>query len=331
MWQEIVRNIREKAGNGRELSYQDGAIGITALLHCPIKWELSQKYDLKAESPEIDDGFVWEGQVKSALKELFGSAVEEEKDLIYKVGDYTLHGHLDVFVEKEDEVIGIELKAPKFLLLKAIPESDDGLLMDDGIVIHNPVYLKQAQIQRFLLERLYPHKRVRQYLFYKALCKHKNFSRKLYVVSEVRESISEEELIALVRAFHEDKSPRYVEECEKYCVFYKEGLCEGKAFKGDAYEPYALELLREYRTLQADLKLLESHLKKAIKGTLKIGGKELGWVEREVVELDIKKLLEKIDNPEEYLQVKWQKRDLLISQYGKEIVKSTRKERVWKL
>lgn len=333
MWKEVIKKIRDKAKEGRELSYMDGAIGITSLLQCPLKWELSQRYDIKAESVEIDDGFVWERQVKDTFKELFGS-VEEEKDLIYEVDGYRIHGHLDLFVENSDDVIGIELKSPKFLLLREIPKDiENGLLLDDcGIVIHNPQYYTQAMIERFLLERLYPEKKVRVFLFYKALCRHRTFSQKLYVVSEVKESIKEEELRELLKKFHEDKSPRYPNECESYCVFYKEGLCEGRAYTdGKNNDGNALELLKEYRALQSDLKLLETHLKKAIRTSLKFGNKEIGWVKREVKELDIKKILALPLNHEEYLTVKWQRKDELIKNFGEELVKEVREEWVWRL
>jgi len=177
MFEQLVEKIRQESKEGRVLTYIEGAIGITALLSCPLKWELCRTYDVEPTAVEIDDGFVWERQVKSALKELYGDAVQEEKDLFYEIEGTLIHGHLDCFIELEDEVIGIELKAPKYILLKDIPQGiKDGLYEDEGLVIHNSVYLTQAKIQRFILGRLYPHKKVRQYLFYKSLAKHKNWS-----------------------------------------------------------------------------------------------------------------------------------------------------------
>ena len=334
MFREVVAKIQEKTKEGRELSYTDGAIGITALLHCPIKWELSKKYEITPEAVEIDDGFVWEKQVKEALRELYGEKFKEEYDLIVQLGGYKLHGHLDCLVELEDKVIGIELKAPKTLLLKSPVEENGVLFYDDGRVIHNEVYLKQARIEKALLELLFPDKPVEMYLFYKSLCKSGLWNRKLYVVSEVKESMPIEEIEELLRKFHEDKSPRYPNECVSYCVFYKEGLCEGKAFEGKEKEEEVkrfLDLLKHYRALQSDLKTIESQMKKMIKGSIKIGGREIGWVRRRTVEIDTKKLIELLPNAHEYLSVHWTKKEELLNVFGDEIVKRVKETTEWRL
>lgn len=332
MWKQVVERIRENAGEGRVLTYSEGAIGITALLNCPVKWELSQKHDVKASAVEIDDGFVWEAQVKRAFRELHGD-VEEEKDLLYEVDGYLLHGHLDLFVEFEEEVWGIELKSPRLLLCKGIPQAQDGFYEDEGVVIHNPQYVKQAQIQRFLLERLYPHKRVRQFLFYKSLCKCGQWSQKLYVLSEVKESIQEEELKSLIRAFHEDKTPRYPNECESYCVFFKEGLCQGKTYEErEQNSEEASDLLKTYLSLSADLKVVESLLKKTLKGSVKVGDREIGWVRRKSVELDVERLIRLLpyERYPEVFQVKWTKKKDLIKEFGKDIVKEEKEIIEWR-
>lgn len=334
MWQEVIEKLRESVKKGRELSYEDGAIGITALLHCPIKWSLAKSYDLDPESVEVDDGFVWEHQVKGVLKELFGEHFQEEKDLIVEVGGYKLHGHLDCFIEKEDEVIGIELKAPKVLLIKE-PYNDGVFLVDDGRVVHNEVYLKQAKIERAVLEMLYPHKRVRMYLFYKSLCKAGAWSKKLYVVSEIKESMSMEEVQELLRRFHEDKSPRYQRECEGYCVFYKEGLCEGRPVNpeepADETKRRFYELLRYYRALQSDLKNIEVQLKKMLKGSIVIGSREVGWVKRKTYEIDLEKLFLLERNALDYLMVKPLKKQELLQRHGAKIVKDEKEEVFWRV
>ncbi len=333
MWKELAEKIREKTREGRSLSYQEGAVGITALLHCPLKWELSRRYEIDPQAVEIDDGFIWETQVKSALRDLFGEGFKEEYDLIAEFDGYKLHGHLDCFVEKEDEVIGIELKAPKVLLLKE-PYEEGTLLEDDGRVIHNEVYLTQARIEKALLRRLFPEKEVKVYLFYKALCRHKNWSKKLYVVSEVKEPASEEEIKELLLRFHEDKSPRYPNECTSYCVFFKEGLCEGREFKQEVQEEQAgrfIELLKYYRTLEAELKTLEAQLKKTIKGHVVIGGKELGWVKQKVVEIDVSKLLELEPKAKEYLMVKPAKKREVIEKLGEQVIKGVEEKFVWRI
>lgn len=64
---------------------------------------------------------------------------------------------------------------------------------------------------------------------------------------------------------------------------------------------------------------------------MKFGNKEIGWVKREVKELDIKKILALPLNHEEYLTVKWQRKDELIKNFGEELVKEVREEWVWRL
>ncbi len=201
---------------------------------------------------------------KGSFKRAFGESFKEEFDLVVELEGYKIHGHLDCLVVKEKEVIGIELKAPKMLILRE-PYNEGALLVDDGRVLHNEVYLTQARIEKALLELLFPDKEVKMYLFYKALCKHKEWSKKLYVVSEVKESASPEEIKELLRRFYEDKSPRYPNECVSYCIFYKEGLCEAKEYIQHGEQKLSsniLNALKHYRALQSDLKTRRLYLRR---------------------------------------------------------------------
>lgn len=335
MWQELVEHIKKQTKEGRELSYTDGFIGITALLHCPLKWELSRGYDVDVSAVEIDDGFVWERQVKESLKELYGEKFKEEFDLIDE--ELGLHGHLDCLVEEEDRVIGIELKAPKFLLFREPYTGEGTLFYDDGRVIHNELYLTQARIEKALLKRLFPDKKVELYLFYKALCKSGLWNRKLYVVSEIKEEQAEEEIKKLIERFHTDKSPRYAGECENYCAFHKLGLCEGKEFKPEEIKEEekkeVLSLLKHYRALQSDLKSLEFVLKKKLKGSIRFGDKEIGWIKRKSVELNKERVLELLDREElkEYVLINWQKKGELIKRFGGQVVKEEKEILEWRI
>ncbi len=343
MWNELVEKIKAKTREGRELSYSDGAVGITALLDCPLKHELRQKHpDLQADAVEIDDGFVWEKQVKEALEEMFGKSFEEEKVLAMEIEGLKIEGHLDTFVEFEDRVVGIELKAPKWIPLTCVPEEEkmQGNLLIDRERKYtrvNDLYITQARIQRFLLERLYPGKKEEQFIFLKGMAECRGWRKKLYIVYPVEESISEEELKEMVRKFKEDKSPRFPTECESYCEYYRQGLCEGRefAFEDRSYEEQSVEvknLLKQYRELQGELKTVEAELKKKLKGSILLGNRKIGWVEREVVEIDIDKLLKKIppSKAEEYLQVKWQKKREIEERFPS-AVKEKKKERFWRL
>ena len=345
MWEEIVRRIKEKAKEGRELSYSEGAVGITSLLYCPIKHELRQKHpEVQASAVEIDDGFVWEQQVKGVFVELFGKSFEEEKVLELEVEGLKIEGHLDTFIEFEDRVVGIELKAPKWIPLKAFPSEEKiegNLLIDEGheYVKVNEIYILQARIQKYLLHLLYPDKKVEQYIFLKGMAEWKRWRKKLYVVYPIYSAVSEEELRELVRKFKEDRGPRFPTECESYCEYFRQGLCEGKEFRFEETRDYftlndeVKELLREYRILEGELKTIEAQLKKKLKGSVKVGNRLIGWVEREVIVLDEEKLL-KLLSPEEiaeHFQLNWRKKKDLLERFGKEVIREVRKERVWRL
>jgi len=343
MWNELVDKIKAKTREGRELSYSKGAVGITALLYCPLKHELRQKHpDFRADAVEIDDGFVWEKQVKEALEEMFGKSFEEEKVLEMEIEGLKIEGHLDTFVELEDKVVGIELKAPKWIPFTRVPSEEE---MEGNLLIDterkytkvNDLYITQARIQKFLLEKLYPEKKVEQFIFLKSMAQYKEWRKKLYIIYPVEESISEEELKEMVRKFKEDKSPRFPIECENYCEYYRQGLCSGKefAFEDKSYDEQSDEiknLLKHYRELQGELKTIEAELKKKLKGSILLGNRKIGWVEREVVEIDIDKLLKKIppSKAEEYLQVKWQKKREIEKRFPS-VVREKKKERVWRL
>ena len=339
----VVLKIREKTKEGRELEYGEGEIGITSLLQCPLKVRFRKEYpEILPEAVEIDDGYLWEKQVKDALREVYGDRFEEEKELPLEIDGVRIRGHLDCFVEFPDLVVGVECKSPKVLVFKQVPPEEelvDGVLLVDGeerYVVNNELYHLQARIQKFILERLYPHKKVEEYLFYKALCRKGTWARKLYVLVPVHESISEEELRGLVRRFREDPSPRFPEECEKYCEFYRAGVCGGKPFRyedGENLPERIFELLKEYRSLQTDLKNIEVQLKKLITGSVTLGNREIGWVGRKRKKINQEKLAfllppEKIP---EFFQLKRGAEERLPEDLMEEVVEGEEVTRVWKL
>ena len=348
IWEEVIRTIREEVKEGRTLEYGEEEVGITSLLSCPLKVELRKRHpDVEAVAVEIDDGYLWEQQAKSALRsvvERAGGVFEEERDLVDEVEGLRIRGHLDCLAEFSDEVWGVELKSPKAVILRRFPKEGElvngvFLVDEDGeYVINNPLYYKQAQIQKHILEKLYPRKKVRQFLFYKAPVRRGRFEKKLYILVPVRENIGEEEYRELVRKFIEDKSPRYPNECVSYCEFYRQGLCEGKEFECEDTDVSSLDretkdLLREYRELQSQMKMLETLLKKKLKGGVKFGSREIGWVQKRTIKLNEKKVVSLL-SPEripEFFQIKWNKKEDLIRELGEEIVEEVKEERVWRL
>ncbi len=345
MWEKVVKQIREGVKEGRELSYGEGEIGITSLLSCPLKAKLRKEHpDISASAVEIDDGYLWEQQVKSALSEVFGGKFEDEKDLVDEVEGLKIRGHLDCFIELEDKVIGIELKSPKAVLLKKFPEDEsliDGVFLIDEegeYIVHNPLYYTQAKIQKHILKKMYPDKEVEQFLFYKAPVRRGRFEKKLYILAPVKEDITEEEYKELARKFKEDKSPRYPNECTSYCEFYRAGVCEGKEFSYEDKDSSGLdqetkELLREYRELQSQLKTLETLLRKKLKGSVKFGGREIGWVPKKTIKLkeDRVAFLLPPERIPEFFTVKWNRKEELIKEFGEEVVEEIKEERVWRL
>lgn len=339
MWEEVIKRIREEVKKGRELSYKEGEIGITSLLSCPIKTELRRKHpEIEASAVEIDDGYLWETQVKSVLREMFGERLEEEKELADEVEGVMIRGHLDCCIDLGDRIIGIELKSPKAILLKKIPEDQDGVfLMDENgeYVLHNPLYFTQAQVQKHILKKMYPDKEVQQFLFYKGPVRRGNFEKKLYILALVKEDITEEEYRELVRRFKEDRSPRYPNECTAYCEFYRAGVCRGVEFPytDGGIDQETKELLREYRKLQSQLKNIESMLKRKIRGAVKLGGREIGWTLKKTIKLkeDRVAFLLPPERIPEFFAVRWNKKEDLIREFGNEIIEEVREERVWKL
>lgn len=344
-WEEVIKRIREKTREGRELEYKEGEVGITSLLQCPLKVELRKKYpDITASAVEIDDGYLWEQQVKGVLREIFCGNFKEEYELIDEIEGQKIRGHLDCMVESEKDVIGIELKSPRAILLKEIPPPEeliDGVFLideDERYVIHNELYYKQAQIQKHILRKMYPNKEVEQFLFYKAPVRRGRFEKKLYILAPVKEDITEEEYKELARKFKEDKSPRYPNECTSYCEFYRAGVCEGKEFSYEDKDSSGLdretkELLREYRELQSQLKILEALLRKKLKGSVKFGGREIGWVPKKTIKLkeDRVAFLLPPERIPEFFTVKWSKKEELIEEFGEEVVEEVKEERVWRL
>ncbi len=333
-FEKVVRLIRERTKEGRELTYGEGEVGITSLLSCPLKVDFRKQYpDITAEAVEIDDGFVWEGQVKTALRELYGDVFRDELELPCECMGVKIRGHLDCALFFEDRVVGIELKSPRELFVKDLPEDGTFLYDGEGIVRNNPHYYMQAKVQKYLLRKLYPDREVEQYLFYKAPARKGAKVRKLYVVVPVEGEMTDEEFEELVRRFKEDKRPRWKGECEHYCPYYGV-VCEGKEveFKDTEVSEEVRKLLKEYRALQGELKNIELTLKKLVKGSFKVGERQLGWVEREVVELDLEKVIGKLgEEAKDYLQVRWQKKEELVKRLGEEVVKERRTERVWRL
>lgn len=313
VFQNIIQKARESAVEKRELKYEEDEIGITALLQCPYKAELRKKFpEIRSDAAAIDDGFRFEMSIKNACQALFKGRTYEEKELPYEAHGQKIRGHLDLVIEGRELVVGFELKVPQIILLKRMPEKmhfETSMILDsereDKYLIVDPVYKLQAKIEKFLLQREFPNKPVRLFLFQNGLCKYGTILRKFYTFYEV-EAISKEELDYLILQFINNKTPRFQNECEYYCSY--NFVCDKKdevqteqiirdldsesEVVSDPVLKESLFLYKQYCELRENLKRIEKMLRKNLSGALKIGGREIGWIERETVEYDVDVIVE---------------------------------------
>jgi len=306
----LVRHIAHNVRQGRELTYSENAIGITSLLTCPIKSQLSKQYgniDPDFTSVEIEDGYLWEQQVKTALKEIFGDKVIDEYVLKYEFDGIKIEGHLDVVIQTNDYIIGLELKAPKYLSLKEIPKPDDIVnytLLTNGnkYVYMPPTYVLQSRIQNYLLRQMHPDKPVYTFIFAKSLLIRYGYARKFYVVYDTnRPSMDDQEFSQVVEQWRKSNKPTFALECFM-CQFFDYGICEGATYEPNNITENELDnetkqLINQYLQTKAELKRLETQLKKHLKGSVTLAdGTRIGWHKYKRRTYDINKLIEKLKN-----------------------------------
>lgn len=355
-----LRNFRDETMDFTNRS--ENAVGITSLLSCPIKYSLKRKYkdsykELEEESLEIYDGYLWEYQVKKALRNMFGNKFKEEVDLIYKdeLLNFTIHGYLDCMIDMDDYIIAIELKSPKFLLSKDFKISDkiseNMLIIDDeNKILHNKKYIEQAKLEKFILQKMY-NKKVYHYIFYKTLLLiNENEIRKSFIVYELTEDIDEVYVQNLIKKFLTSNKPSNSSECN-YCVFGKNGLCEyynkynndlkmnnnnliieeiiNNEKEIDFSEIDFWNLYFKYKNIERYLKIIYNFLienvDKSFYCQLK-NGEEIGWKEIKRYDIDLIKLIDRIirknDDLNKYIQLK-DDVDIykLIEDFGHDIIK----------
>ncbi len=291
-FKSVILDLKNSLKEKRELEYEEGSFGITSLLYCPLKTEFKNKYpQVEASSNAIDDGYIFENVIEPFLEKNFKGKVIKDASVSYQIDGFNITGHPDFVIEREDEVIVIEFKAPIFLKhsLKEIPE--DEIIFDEEDRVHiSSTYILQAQIQKKIVEEHYK-KPVRQFLFIKSLLQLNGKMQKVYVVKPVKESITEQKLREIVNRFLTDKSPRYSWECS-YCIYKKEGICEGKQIVEEKthqeLDEETISLLEERKKLFIRLNEIENTLKGRINGQVKYNGKDIGWVQTKVRKVDYK-------------------------------------------
>jgi len=374
---EVIKRMSKKVKEGRELVYSEDnedkeVIGITSLLVCPLKTYYRKKYpDVYSTSLEIDEGFLFEREVKEVLNELFNNNndiefIEESVVKYQSKNNPKIHieGHIDcqIIDNKNKKIINIELKAPKrTILLKDIKDIYNvDVIYDDknDTVLVNDKYIIQAKIEKLLTELYikendgkYKDYEVEQYIFMKTIVFDKyNRSKKVYVIYPIYEDISIEELEKLIDRYVNDKTPRWKGECEYYCPYYNV-VCDGYEYKEDNENKDIIEveekqlknLIKRYYDLKDSLKEIENQIRYRVKKLpnmkVKYGNKEIGYYEVENIEIDINKLIEKamqrkcIDKlcDEKCIIVNWRKKEKLIEEFGQDIISSKSKSIKFKI
>ncbi len=286
---EIVDLMKDITKDGRELKYEKGEIGITTLISCPKKYELKQKYGLpEVDSLVIEDGFLFEKVFKTALRRKFGPKFKEELELPYKVLDLRIRGHLDCAVDLGDTMVGVELKhtlvqnAPN---LKREPPKIIVLNPEEPEIKINPKYILQSRIERYLLSKLYPDKKIEHYLFIKTTLKGAWRYYKSYLVMPTVNDMSDEEFLEYVRWFKEKDEPMDPVECA-FCYFREIGVCEGVKPKAEnengvkeEVDKRVFHLLRRLDELNMEKEAVIKELKTFLKGkVVEWQGKKVGQI-----------------------------------------------------
>jgi len=246
--------------------------------------------EVQIDKLEVADGFIFETIVKALFIERFGEqAVEPEKLLDYQIdvtnllqkhniltdktfferyrriyrlaqnGEryyFHLNGHLDVFVQPDSNtVVGIELKDTVLMFDNYTFAAPDSIIILESVndlkrININFKYILQARIQKYLLEKLYPDKKVEQYLVLKTNLRTKFKLGKSIIVFPIEQSLSDEEFLQLVENFLTNLKPKAEWEC-KICPYNIELKCcsyatQNASLKEEEYLQFKLqEMIQE--------------------------------------------------------------------------------------
>ena len=225
---KAIELMRKDLVENRDLNYEEGSIGITSLIYCPLKVELRKQYpEMKVESNAIDDGYIFENTLEPYIEKVFNGEVIKDADIPYELDGFKITGHPDFVINQKEKVIILEFKAPiAFFTEEDLSVPEDGFIVDtEGKVKISETYILQTKIQKFITEK-YFNKPVEGYLFLKTMIRDRTKRmQKVYVLRPVEETITEEQLRELINDFRTKKYPRYKWECN-YCIFLKNQVCQ---------------------------------------------------------------------------------------------------------
>lgn len=324
----IISELNNSITSEREKNFEEteerdeNSVGISSLLSCPIKYKLKKQYkdvykELSSDSLEIHDGFLFERDIKSILKQLFGNKFKDEVDLIYEIkidekNSVKIHTYLDCLIEFDDFVIAIELKHPKVMVIsdfkydeKFRKSNEYIFIINDDEVIQNSKYITQAKIEKFILEKtLFKDKKVYQFLFYKTLLVGFSVTKKAYLIYEVKDSITERELYEICDNFLNGRKPNSIFECSycpfaltNYCDYFRNNkifevieeietiyryLNDNQNFHKDLMEKDFWRLYGVYKNLEKSINIVKSLLLSKLRSKTLIklkDGRKIGWSE----------------------------------------------------
>lgn len=329
IFNDLAQEMSEALVEDRHLEYPDGSIGITSLLYCPRKVEFRKKYpDIKSFGLEIDDGFLFEGQVKDALQRKWPTSTIDEFVATYesKNGGPNIQGHVDVVVKGKKKMLGIECKHTKILEHNLPYGAIDrkAIMIDDPDLVRriyiSDTYIEQAAIQKYLLSKQ-QNKPVDHYLFIKTMMMIPGLGyKKIFVLRETTEEYSEEKLERKINQFCTDPHPRFSWECP-FCAYREAGVCEGinsdsfsRKYSTKDLDEETIEALDRYQELYEQMVQVDKYLKKALQGkNIELPGKsgrkrKFGWMEYTNYNWDLRKAFDLLGSDIlEYLQVNWWK------------------------
>lgn len=225
---EVIKSYKQSLKATRPSpTYEAGAVGFSSLLYCPLKNKYRTKEIYSVETLEIYDGFDFELKFKDILADIAKSlgairvvpdtATGEEFVVKYKIGELTLNGHLDVFIEFNDKNVIYEMKNIRMVQVDTLPQTE---IVEDLPI--TPSYLLQAGMQATITS-IVTNKPTEAWVFCKTTCIDScRRSKKVFGLIKAP-PVPMEEIEEKVNSFLTKREPVYSWEC-KYCPYIS--ICE---------------------------------------------------------------------------------------------------------
>jgi len=326
---QLIEEVNAQAVQNRILKREQDTVGITDLLYCPLKAHYRKLYpDLKPDSAEVDDGFVFEHLLRKAAVTLWGNRVKPELPLPtvpYETkSGLKIQGHPDLVIIGKKAVLVIEAKSMNFLLHNLKTINGKFITGEDAYSTTIPEhYIEQAKLEKFFAEKTF-NKPVTHYLFIKTLTRVNGSTKKVYVLRRTKENSTPKEIEKLAQDFLERKEPRQPWEC-RYCVYHSADVCPGIETEHAPVPTQASEEIRlaleELNTLRNREKELTNYLKRKLAGKqIQLGNKTIGWITKQTYQWNMERLKKKLGlKLLDYTWINWRKTKDLEKLLGDEV------------